>query len=287
MELTQTFPVTGNVQSGRIENFLSDFSVRKTNLTSVPLTAKSFQVNNVSASISAKNGNAAKDADMPKPDAAKTPKKKLTSRAAEDLKLIESAIGGCQKSYDKLFNRYRYSVYGKMYGMVKNHEDAEDLTHEAFGKAFHKLPSYVPNYAFSTWLHRIAKNNCIDHIRKKKLNTLSIDEPVEKDSACDFSNNLKAKALNPEEKMVREQRLQLVRGSVSQLTEKYRRMIVLRYFEEKSYDEIAEKLGMPLGTVKAQLFRAKDLMFELIMESGAASYIEDTRRRKGTKKAVA
>jgi len=215
------------------------------------------------------------------------PKGRLTNRAAEDLILVTAAKEGCQKSYEKLYFRYKHSVYRTMYGMVSNSEDAEDLTIEAFGKAFNKLPTYVPHHAFSTWLFRIAKNNCIDHIRKKRLHTLSIDEPVEYGSECDFSNNLKAIMLNPEEEYIRMQKLQLVRIVVSQLGIKYRRMIELRYFDEMSYEEIAKKLEIPLGTVKAQLFRAKDLMHDLIMQMGATAHMEDTRRHRKNRKKVA
>lgn len=215
------------------------------------------------------------------------PANTLTNRAAEDLKLVILAKEGCQKSYGKLLNRYKHSVYRTMYGMVNNTEDAEDLTFEAFGKAFNKLPTYVPHHAFSTWLFRIAKNNCIDHIRKKKLNTLSIDEPVEKGSECDFSNNLRAGALDPEQQIIRAQRLNLVRVLVSRLGDKYRKMIELRYYDELSYEEIATELEIPLGTVKAQLFRAKDLMYDLISEVGGHSYLENTKRRKKGRKAVA
>jgi len=214
-------------------------------------------------------------------------KGRLTSRASEDLILVTAAKEGCEKSYEKLLNRYKHSVYRTMYGMVNNSEDAEDLTYEAFGKAFHKLPTYVPHHAFSTWLFRIAKNNCIDHILKKRLHTLSIDEPVEYGSECDFSNNLKAVMLNPEEEYIRDQKLQLVRFAVAKLGVKYRRMIELRYFDELSYEEIAAKLEIPLGTVKAQLFRAKDLMYDVIMKTGATAHLEDIRRHTKNRKKVA
>lgn len=215
-----------------------------------------------------------------------TATKQLTNRAADDLILVNSAKNGCQKSYSQLLHRYENSVYRTMYGMVNNSEDAQDLTQEAFGKAFNKLPTYVPHHAFSTWLFRIAKNNCIDHIRKKRLHTLSIDEPVEHGSECDFSNNLKAPARTPEQEVMRREKIEMVRQCVQKLGEKYKRMIELRFYEEYSYEEIASELGIPLGTVKAQLFRAKDLVFE-IMQPGAKSYMEDTVRHSKKKKAKA
>ena len=87
----------------------------------------------------------------------------------DEFKLVESAISGNEQAYATLLNRYRTSVYHTMYKMVNNRDDADDLTIEAFGKAFKKLPTYAPHFAFSTWLFKIAINNCIDHIRKKRL----------------------------------------------------------------------------------------------------------------------
>lgn len=211
------------------------------------------------------------------------PVKKLTHRAANDLKLVNSAKEGCQKSFSELHSRYHHSVYRTMYGMVNNSQDAEDLTSEAFGKAFNKLPTYVPHHAFSTWLFRIAKNNCIDHIRKKRIHTLSIDEPVEYGSECDFSNNLKAESRTPEQEMERNEKIGMIRWAIDQLPEKYRRMVTLRFDEEYSYEEIATELEIPLGTVKAQLFRAKDLLFNVI-KPVVKSYMEDTVRHSKKKK---
>ena len=205
-------------------------------------------------------------------------------RAAKDLELVTAAKNGCQRSYSILLDRYKSPVYRTMYSMVKNSQDAEDLTIEAFGKAFVKLATYAPHSSFSTWLFTIAKNNCIDHIRKKRLFTLSIDEFVEAGSDLDFSSNLKSNMLDPEEIIIREQRLDLVRDLVNELGEKYRRMIELRYYEEYAYDEIALELNIPLGTVKAQLHRAKDLLYEKAQRPSAKAYLDRTQRKKRKKK---
>jgi len=181
-------------------------------------------------------------------------------------------------------NRYRNSIFHMMLKMVNNREDADDLTIEAFGKAFHKLHSYAPNYAFSTWLFKIAINNCIDHIRKKRIKLLSIDDPIEHNSDNDYSNNIRSTALNPEQSLVREQRVYLMRTVLTKLSDKYRQMIELRYFEELSYDEIAVKLDIPLGTVKAQLFRAKEILHNILLSPGAQAYLEVNVNR--TKRAI-
>lgn len=214
------------------------------------------------------------------------PTKHLSPKAQEDYRLVTMAINGNQRAYTTLTNRYWHSVFHKMVQMVNNREDAHDLTQEAFGKAFHKLPTYAPKFAFSTWLFKIAKNNCIDYIRKKRLVTFSIDDPIEADSANDFSNNIQAEILDPEQEVIRAQKLAMVQTMVNGLNIKYKSMIVLRFYEEKSYDEIATELKIPLGTVKAQLFRAKELLFEQMQQPGPSAYLDSTKRWKKRKAAT-
>ena len=176
-------------------------------------------------------------------------------------------------------NRYRHSVYHAMFKMVNNRDDADDLTIEAFGKAFNKLPSYAPNYAFSTWLFKIAINNCIDHIRKKRLKTYSMDDTITVDSQCEFSHNIRDYEPDPEQMMIYDQKISHVRQLVKTLNSKYRAMIELRYYEELSYEEIATELNLPLGTVKAQLFRAKEILYHQINSTTSEPFIE-VRSRK-------
>jgi RNA polymerase sigma factor (sigma-70 family) len=204
---------------------------------------------------------------------------KLPPRTMDDFKIVQQAISGDQKSYAILLNRYRNSVYHAMYKMVNNRDDADDLTIEAFGKAFRKLPTYAPNYAFSTWLFKIAINNCIDHIRKKRLQTLSMDETIKPDSEREFSHNIPDYEPDPEQSMIHEQKLTHVRHLVEKMNVKYRTMIELRYYEELSYEEIAQELSLPLGTVKAQLFRAKELLYQQLQTKNSNSYL-DVRVRK-------
>ncbi len=203
---------------------------------------------------------------------------RLSPKAAEDYQLVKAAIAGEQQAYATLLERYRSSVYNHLLKMVKNPDDAEDLTLEAFGKAFHKLSTYAPHFAFSTWLFKIAQNNCIDHIRKKRLNFLSIDQPFDSQGDRDYSGSVRTMNRTPEEEIIRQQRLQMVRSMLGQLSTKYRLMIELRYYEELSYEEIATELDIPLGTVKAQLFRAKEMLFTLMQNPGAAAYLDSTRR---------
>ena len=124
---------------------------------------------------------------------------------------------------------------------------------------------YSPKYAFSTWLFKIASNNCIDFLRKKKGNTVSIDS--KDDNENEKTITLEAPTLNPEQKYIKDQKAKIMRKEVSRLKERYRRLIELRYFEEFSYEEIAKELNLPIGTVKAQLFRARELLFNTLKNS--------------------
>jgi len=192
----------------------------------------------------------------------------LTHKAQRDYELVKSAIKGDQDSYAELMKNYKDSLYFMLLKMTNNATDAEDLTIEAFGKAFKKIESYSPKYAFSTWLFKIATNNAIDFIRKKKQRTLSIDKPyAHKEEGPDMSQNIEYKGLDPEESFIKNQKIQLMRGIVDKLKPHYRTLVELRYFKEYSYDEIATELDLPLGTVKAQLFRAREFLFNVLKNS--------------------
>lgn len=202
--------------------------------------------------------------------------KDLSKRALEDFELVRQAKNGEQKAFTALMQRYRTPIYHMMYRMIKSKEDADDLTQEAFTKAFKKIATFDPKFAFSTWLFRIASNNCIDFIRKKKLILLSIDEKIDEDSSSTFSSNLKSSNLDPEEQVIKQQRIILIRNLMKHLSERYRLMIELRYFEEMTYNEISKELGVPLGTVKAQLHRAKEILYSLMQTPTAKAHVDWT-----------
>jgi RNA polymerase sigma-70 factor (ECF subfamily) len=145
--------------------------------------------------------------------------------------------------------------------MIRDRQQVEDLTQEAFIKAFSSLKSFNEEYAFSTWLYKIATNNCIDYIRKRKLQMYSIDKPIEaKDS--DYTFELPDETYQADKEVISGQRALLLRNAIEQLPEKYRRVIVLRHTEERSYEEIAQALDLPIGTVKAHIFRARELLYK-------------------------
>ncbi len=178
----------------------------------------------------------------------------------DDLELVKRAAEKDPKAYEKLLKKYRKSVYYMLLKMVNNVDDAEDLTQEAFAKAFNSLHKFDSKYAFSTWLFRIATNNCIDFIRKKRVQTISIDTPYENDDGDSFSFDIKDPEDNPDEVMLRKQRKEYLSIAVEKLPAKYKKLVDLRYFQELSYEEVAVELDLPLGTVKAQLFRARELL---------------------------
>jgi RNA polymerase sigma factor (sigma-70 family) len=188
----------------------------------------------------------------------------LSDKAQHDLVLVRAAIDGKQSAYAELMDRYRESIYYMMLKMVKNQDDADDLTIEAFGKAFNRLEQYSPSFAFSTWLFKIASNNCIDFIRKKRIKVTSMDTGRTTDDGDVIFFDARATTLDPEETIIQTQKIKLMRDLVSKLKPRYKELIEKRYFEELSYEEIASELNLPLGTVKAQLFRAREFLANLI-----------------------
>jgi RNA polymerase sigma factor (sigma-70 family) len=187
----------------------------------------------------------------------------LSDKALKDLKLIDAAMKGSQNAYAELMDRYRDTIFFMLLKMVKNRNDAEDLTIEAFGKAFKNIHQYTPNYAFSTWLFKIASNNCIDFLRKKKNITISIDGQTDSEGN-EMTLPIPSDELDPEEDLIKKQKAKLLRQVVDQLKPRYKELVILRYFDELSYEEIAERHHLPLGTVKAQLFRARELLLNVM-----------------------
>ncbi|HQW87279.1 MAG TPA: sigma-70 family RNA polymerase sigma factor [Flavobacteriales bacterium] len=195
----------------------------------------------------------------------------LSDKARYDLVLVGRAVEKKdQKAYAELMSRYRDSIYFMLLKMINNKDDAEDLTIEAFGKAFNRLKQYTPNYAFSTWLFKIASNNCIDWIRKQKKKTLSIDNPIGTDDGDEMTIEIRSHGPDPADVVIRDQKSAVMREVVDKLKPRYRTLIELRYYKEYSYEEIADELDLPLGTVKAQLFRAREFLMNMLNNSKEA-----------------
>ena len=162
----------------------------------------------------------------------------LSEKAKHDYALILRATGDSdQKAYAELMERYRDSIFHLCRKMVFNDDDADDLTIETFGKAFQRLDKYKPSFAFSTWLFKIASNHCIDFIRKKRINALSLDRGITTEEGRNMQFTVKDDALDPMETLEKKQRVEKMRLVVSELKPRYRRLVELRYFEEYSYDQ--------------------------------------------------
>ena len=196
-------------------------------------------------------------------------KETFTPKARRDYGLVREAVEyGNQRAYAALLENYRDSLYTLMFKMVDNHYDAEDLTIEAFGKAFRNLSKYTTDYAFSTWLFKIASNNCVDFMRKKRLQYFEMDKGYRIQNGTEESVfELNDKEPNPEERLFDKERISEIRRLVSTLKPRYRKLIELRYFEELSYEEIAQELDVPMGTIKGMLFRAKYMLQTIMKEN--------------------
>ena len=189
----------------------------------------------------------------------------LSEKAQKDYALVQRATKNKdQQAFSDLMDKYKDPIYYMLLKMVNNNDDAEDLTLEAFGKAFNRLNQYTPNFAFSTWLFKIATNNCIDFLRKKKKNVMSIDNRVSNNDGEEYMFEIKSDGMTPEQIAMNEQKIQLMRQYVKKLKPRYEILVEMRYFKEMSYDEISIELNLPLGTVKAQLFRAREFLYNIM-----------------------
>lgn len=179
----------------------------------------------------------------------------------QDQGLVKEALAGSQEAFSQLMEKYRNPIHHHIYRMVRDKRQVEDLVQEIFIKAFSSLASYSTNYAFSTWLYKIATNHTIDYLRRKKLSTLSIDQPLKtKDGELEYE--LPDSTYRPDRHIVEDQRRLLIQEAIDSLPPKYYRVIMLRHQQEKSYEEIAQELDLPLGTVKAHIFRARELLYK-------------------------
>ena len=179
-----------------------------------------------------------------------------------DVELLLGAKNGDQKAFTALMEKYKKSVYHLILKIVKKPEDAEDLMIESFSKAFDHLDQYSPNYAFSTWLYKITSNTCIDFLRKKRIEQISLENQAGTIlDNLNFSTNT-----NPEIDLMRTQRIDKLQHAVNSMDEIFSRVITLRYFKEYSYEEISAELDIPIGTIKVQLYRAKKILLDKFID---------------------
>ncbi len=184
-----------------------------------------------------------------------------------DRQLIRLASEGNQQAFEELMRKYHSLIFNLIYRMVGNREEAEDLVQETFVKAFRSLKSFNEEFAFSTWLYKIASNHTIDLLRKKRLQLLSLDEPV-RTREGEMSREYPDENFNPERTLITSESTRIIFQAIEALPEKYRTIISLRHKEDKSYEEIGQILNIPIGTVKARLFRARELLRKELKKSG-------------------
>ena len=194
-----------------------------------------------------------------------TTRQDASSSSLQDDHWVVLAVRGDEKAYSELTQKYQKPLYFHVCKMIRNPDFAEDLVQDIFLKAFKSLKNYKNDYAFSTWLYRIATNHTIDYLRKKKLETLSIHADDSDDTHATIQ--LADEDSFTDEPMIRRERKNKVHEAIGQLPEKYREVILKRHIEEKSYQEIAEEMDIPLGTVKAHIFRARELLYKYMKDT--------------------
>ena len=190
---------------------------------------------------------------------------KISYRNSSDNALVLLVIEGDNTACSTLMHRYDDSLRFELQKMVHNKTDSKDLTIQGFAKAFINIHQYSPKFAFSTWLFSIAKNNCIDFLRKEKLRkkTFTIDTNHQNSEGLAYTNILRSKGYSPEEQLIRKQRARLLYKAVSKLNQPYRSVIKFYYFKELSTAEVAERLDIPVNRVKLYLFRGRKKLNKL------------------------
>ena len=186
-------------------------------------------------------------------------------RAEEDAVLVKRAIGGDDRAIKGIMRRYKNPVAQIVYKLVRDRGQIEDLTQEVFIKAFQHLGDFDYQHQFASWLFKITNNHCIDYIRKKRLSVYSIDDQVKTEDG-EITYEIPDSTYEPDLNLLREQKSKIIRQAIDSLPKKYREVILLRHREELSYEEIAEKTGLPVNTIKVQLFRAREMMHKFLKD---------------------
>lgn len=186
-------------------------------------------------------------------------------RLYSDIELISSATSGREAGFEELVRRYQKQITGYVYRIVGDYDSSLDVTQEVFIKVYNSLHRYSSEYKFSTWLYRIAHNAAIDHLRRNSINTQSLET---ENADGTYQLQIECTGRSPEkDREISEWRTEI--GQViKRLPDAYKQLILLRHANDLSYDEIAEVTGLPLGTVKNRLFRARDMMRQIMLERG-------------------
>lgn len=178
----------------------------------------------------------------------------------DDFIAVRQVLDGNKSAFQFLQNRHSKIVASLIRKMIKNEDDVDDLVQETFIKAYNALNTFQFEYTFSAWLYRIASNNCIDFLRKKRFPTISLDKPIQSDDD-DLYIEIEDSTTYADTDLMKDERMQVLHNAIDSLPENYRQIIKLRHEDELDYTDIAKKLDLPLGTVKAHLFRARKILY--------------------------
>ena len=185
--------------------------------------------------------------------------------SATDSDLVATAITGQEGSFEELVRRYQRPISAYVYRMVGNYESALDLTQEIFIKVYASLRKYRSEFKFSTWIYKIAHNAAVDHLRRSSTREQSLITGSESDQ---FELPIESRRLSPEQESERKERRIEIESVVRALPANYRELIILRHSQDLTYEEIVEVTGLPLGTVKNRLFRAREMMRQQFVNRG-------------------
>lgn len=185
-----------------------------------------------------------------------------------DYELVQSAVAGREASFEELVRRYQRPIAAYVYRMVGDYDAALDLTQEVFIKVYNSLNRYRSEFKFSTWIYKIAHNAAIDHLRRYSVREQALLGGVDGEHR---EAAIESRRLTPEQESERKERRTEIESVVQLLQASYRELIILRHSHDLSYDEIAEVTGLPLGTVKNRLFRAREAMRDLLVQRGINS----------------
>lgn len=185
-----------------------------------------------------------------------------------DRDLVATAMSGIEGSFEELVRRYQRPISAYVYRMVGDYDSALDLTQEIFIKVYSSLSRYRAEFKFSTWIYKIAHNSAVDHLRRTATREQSL---INENDGDNFELPIESGRPNPEQESERKERRIEIEGVVRTLPSHYRELIILRHSQDLTYEEIVEVTGLPLGTVKNRLFRAREMMRQQFVEKGITS----------------
>ncbi len=191
-------------------------------------------------------------------------KKDISESQKEDFEAIRKVTAGDSSAFAFLEKKYHKIIAALIRKMVKNEEDVQDLTQETFIKAYNALDSFHFGFSFSSWIYKIASNTCIDFLRKKRFQTVSLSQPVPGSSDEENVFEIEDDSYIPDMNVLSEERIKILKEAIDRLPDNYREIIKLRHEKELDYTEISDILNIPLGTVKAHLFRARKNLYSML-----------------------